>query len=130
RLRLALVLTLAYMVVEIVAGLYSHSLTLTSDAGHMFVDAGSLMLALIAQRFASRPATPGRTYGFRRAETLAAFFNGLVLYGTAAVVLHEAWERWQHPSPVIGAIVVPVAAAGLFVNLTIAAILSRGVEHN
>ena len=80
---LALVLTASFMVVEAVAGWLVHSLALLSDAGHMLADAGALALALTAQRVASRPRTLSRTYGYRRAETLAALANGVVYAGTS-----------------------------------------------
>src|SRR5687768_6631144 len=78
RIRIALVLTLGTMVVSVAGGVASHSLALLSDAGHMLADAGALALALVAQRVAARPRTSHRTYGSRRAETLAAFVNAIV----------------------------------------------------
>ena len=99
RLLIALVLTVAFMVVEAIAGWLVHSLALLSDAGHMLADAGSLGLALTAQRVASRPRTLSRTYGYRRAETLAALANGIVLCMTALWVIAEAIARWKEPAP-------------------------------
>src|SRR5688572_17314335 len=95
RIRIALVLTLATMVASVAGGLASHSLALLSDAGHMLADAGALALALVAQRVAARPRTSDRTYGSRRAETLAAFVNAIVLCVTAAWVMVEAVDRWE-----------------------------------
>jgi cobalt-zinc-cadmium efflux system protein len=97
RLRVALTLTAGFMIVEAVTGWLVHSLALLSDAGHMLADAGALGLALMAQRVASRPRTLSRTYGYRRAETLAALANGIVLGVTALWVIAEAVARWPTP---------------------------------
>lgn len=130
KLTAALSLTLGFMFVEVAVGLYARSLALTSDGGHMLADGGALFLALIAQRFATRRATRERTYGFRRAETLAAFVNGVLLTGTALWVLSEAWTRFRHPVPMRAGMVFVVATLGLLVNLASAVILSRGTGHN
>src|SRR5438132_5199077 len=84
RILAALLLTLFAMFASIVGGFLSHSLALVSDAGHMLADAGALALALVAQQVATRPRTHRRTYGWRRAETLAAFVNAMFL-GLASV---------------------------------------------
>jgi len=131
RLLAALLLTVAFMVVEVVAGWLSHSLALISDAGHMFADAGALALALTAQRVASRPRTLVRTYGYRRAETLAALGNGVALGITAVWVIAEAIERWRAPTVIDAWPVLGVAATGFIVNLIAAWLLSRGKDgHN
>ncbi len=130
KLKIALTLTLGFMFVEVAVGLYARSLALTSDGGHMLADAGALLLALIAQRFATRRATRERTFGFRRAETLAAFVNGVLLTGTALWVLSEAWDRVRHPVAMRAGLVLVVATLGLVVNLASALILSRGTGHN
>jgi len=125
RLRAALAITVASMAVEIVGGLLSGSLALLSDAGHMLADAGALTLALAAQIVAARPRTERLTYGFRRAETLAAFLNGIALGVTAVLIVREAVERWQSPQPVHGPVMLGVAVFGLAANLVAAAILVR-----
>jgi cobalt-zinc-cadmium efflux system protein len=131
RLFAALLLTVAFMIVEAVAGWLAHSLALVSDAGHMLADAGALALALTAQRVASRPRTLVRTYGYRRAETLAALGNGLALALTAVWVIKEAIERWGAPTAVDAWTVLTVAAGGFAVNLIAAWLLSRGQDgHN
>ncbi|HMI85031.1 MAG TPA: cation diffusion facilitator family transporter [Polyangiaceae bacterium] len=131
RLLAALVLTLGFMAVEAVTGWLAHSLALVSDAGHMFADAGALALALTAQRVASRPRTLVRTYGYRRAETLAALGNGVVLGITAVWVIAEAIDRWRAPAAVVAGPVLAVAAMGFVVNLVAAWLLSRGTDgHN
>lgn len=122
----ALVLTASFMLVEAAAGLYAGSLALLADAGHMLADAGALGLALAAQRFARRARTPRSTYGFRRAEVLAAFVNGMTLAGVAVLVLKEAVERWLEPRAILGGPMLAVAVSGLVINLVVAAILMGG----
>jgi cobalt-zinc-cadmium efflux system protein len=130
RITVALGLTLAAMVFSIVGGVASHSLALLSDAGHMLADAGALALALMAQRVAGRPRTDLRTYGWRRAETLAAFVNAILLGVASVWVVIEAAERWQNPPQIHGRFMLVVAVLGLVVNLVAAWVLSRGHTHN
>ena len=129
-LALTLGLTCAFMVVELVAGLWTGSLALLADAGHMLTDAGALALALFATWIASRPPTPAKTYGYYRAEILAALVNALVLLVVAGVILVEAWHRWQAPSPVLAGPMAVVAAGGLGVNLLCAWLLHRGAAES
>jgi cobalt-zinc-cadmium efflux system protein len=126
----ALLLTAGFMVVEVVAGVLAHSLALLSDAGHMLTDAGALALALVAQRIAERPRTRLYTFGFRRAEILAALVNGAVLGVSAVWVIVEAVRRLHEPPQVHGAWMLAVATMGLAINLLAAWILSRGKESN
>ena len=106
-----LALTCAFLVVELVAGLWTGSLALLADAGHMLTDAGALALALFATWIAARPPTPAKTYGYYRAEILAALVNALVLLVVAGAILVEAWRRWHTPSPVLAGPMAVVAAA-------------------
>jgi cobalt-zinc-cadmium efflux system protein len=129
RLAWALGLTASFMVVEAVVGFWAQSLALVADAGHMLADAAALALALIAQRIARQARTRRSTYGYRRAEVLAAFTNGTVLAVTAVWIVIEAIERWRSPPPVHGQTMMITAAIGLGVNLVSAAILRSGV-HN
>jgi cobalt-zinc-cadmium efflux system protein len=127
---LALVLTLGFMGVEAVVGWLSGSLALLADAGHMLGDSGALVLALIAQRVAERPRTELRTYGLKRAEVLAAFVNGIVLFGIALMIMREAVERFMHPVAIQGRMMLFAAVAGLGINLLSAFILMRGGKGN
>lgn len=127
---LALVATGSFMFVEAAVGLYTGSLALLADAGHMLADAGALALALAAQRFAARPRTERSTFGFRRAEVLAAFVNGMALAGVAVLIIKEAIERWFSPHELDGHAVLLTAFLGLCVNLVVAAILMRGQKEN
>jgi cobalt-zinc-cadmium efflux system protein len=126
RLILALVLTASFLVVEVVAGILSGSLALLSDAGHMLTDAGALGLALWAQALGSRPRSDRKTFGYRRAEILAAAANGIVLGITALAVIVEAIRRFAAPPHVEARAMLVVAVIGLAVNLVAAWNLSRG----
>ncbi len=111
---------------EVVGGIVSGSLALLADAGHMFSDAAALALALFAIRLASKPPTAKRTYGYHRAEILAALLNGATLVVVAVLVVFEAWERMQAPAPVRGGMLLAVAAGGLLINVIGLMILHGG----
>lgn len=121
-------LTASFMVVEALVGWWSGSLALLADAGHMLADAGALALALAAQRWAGRGPGRATTYGFRRAEVLAAFVNGAVLAVVAVFVVKEAVQRWVHPTSIRGEGMLVAACVGLLVNLAVAVILARSHE--
>ncbi|MEP7053413.1 MAG: cation diffusion facilitator family transporter [Pseudomonadota bacterium] len=125
----ALAITTTFMGVEIAVGLWSGSLALLADAGHMFADAGSLVLAIVAQHFAGKARTERTTYGFRRAEVLAAFVNGIGLAFVGLLVVKEAVERWLHPINIQGRPMLATAVGGLVVNLLVAAMLMRGQSN-
>src|ERR671928_2065788 len=93
RLLLVLGATAVYLIAEVVGGVLTGSLALLADSGHLLTDVLGLGMAVAAIRFARRPATPAKTYGFYRAEILAALVNGLVLLGIAVLVLVAAWNR-------------------------------------
>ena len=126
RLRIALALTGSFLAVEVVARFVSGSLALLSDAGHMLTDAGALALALWAQTLGKRARTGQRTYGYRRAEILAAAANGTVLGVMALAVIIEAVRRFRSPPAVQGGAMLLVATVGLAVNVVSAWVLSRG----
>lgn len=121
----ALALTLTFAMVEVVAGFMANSLALISDAGHMVTDAAALGLALLAQLIAKRPPSARHSFGFGRAEALAAFVNGLVMLALATWIIVEAAQRFSQPRQVAGASVFIVAALGLAINLTVAWVLSK-----
>ncbi len=124
-LLIALVLTASFGVVEAIGGWIAGSLALLSDAGHMFTDAAALGLALFAQWVARRPPSHRASYGYARAEVLAAFVNALALLGLVAFIVIEAVRRLLAPQPVAGATVVVIGIAGLLVNLVSAWVLAR-----
>jgi len=125
-LALTLALTCAFMLVELIAGFWTGSLALLADAGHMLTDAGALALALFATWIAARPPTPAKTYGYYRAEILAALVNALLLLVVSGAIFAEAWRRWHAPAAVLAGPMAIVAAAGLCVNLACAWLLHRG----
>ncbi len=116
RVGAALALILAFMALEITAGILSHSLALLSDAAHMLTDAAALGLSLVALRLAARPARGAMTYGFLRVEALAAQANGLTLLVLAALIVYSAVGRLISPPTVSAWTMVGVALAGIAVN--------------
>jgi cobalt-zinc-cadmium efflux system protein len=130
RLALTLALVLAYMVAEVIGGVLANSLALLADAGHMLSDAASLGLALAAMWIARRPRTASHTYGFHRAEILAALVNGATLVVIAVFIVREAWARFQDPPEVQGGLMLAVAAGGLVVNLVGLVLLHGGREES
>ena len=127
-LGLALVLTSAFLIAEVVGGVVLNSLALLSDAAHMFTDVAALAIALAAIRIARRPADQRRTFGYHRFEILAAAFNALLLFGVAGYILFEAWQRWRQPEEVQTTGVLVVAALGLVVNLASMWMLRSGKD--
>ena len=124
-LGLALALTAGFTIIEVVAGFLTGSLALLADAVHMLSDNVSLALALGAVLLARRPATPERTYGFKRAEVLAALVNGLALVALAIWILYAAVRRLGDPPDVLGGWMLVVGLVGIGVNLAAGAILFR-----
>lgn len=109
-------LTIVFVVVGIVAGIYANSLALIGDAFHNFTDALALGLAFWALRLERRPPTPSKSFGYQRAGVLAAFLNAGTLVGLTAYLLIEAWERFREPEPVNSTAMLVAAFAGLAVN--------------
>jgi cobalt-zinc-cadmium efflux system protein len=124
-LGLALVLVAGFAVVEVVGGLVAGSLALLADAAHMVSDGLSLGLALGASWLAARPATPARSFGYRRAEILAALANGALLVLLAAGIFVEAGRRLSDSPDVDAAPVLAIGAAGFVVNVLVARVLWR-----
>jgi cobalt-zinc-cadmium efflux system protein len=124
-LGLTLALTATFTVAEVVGGLLTDSLALLADAGHMLSDDLSLGVALFASWLASRPPSPRRTFGYQRAEILAALANGVTLVVISVLIFVEASRRFDDPPEVLGGWVLAIACLGLAVNLGAAAILQR-----
>lgn len=118
-LLIAILITTTVMVVEIVGGILSNSLALLSDAGHMFTHFIALGLALLAIRVARRPATRTKTYGYYRAEILAALANGIILVFLALYIFYAAYLRFLHPPEVWAPMMFGVAIVGLGANLAV-----------
>lgn len=124
-LAVVLGLTVAFTLVEVVGGIATGSLALLADAAHMLSDNLALALALFAVWLAGRPSTPERSFGYQRAEILAALANGVVLVALAIWIFIEAWQRFSDPPEVLAGWVAVVAAVGLAVNLVAAFLLDR-----
>ncbi len=130
RVLIALVLTGTFMVIEVIGGILSGSLTLLADAGHMLTDTMALALAAVAFRVSSRPADSKRSYGYQRFQILAAFVNGLSLLIIVGWILIEAVRRLMSPSEVMGPMMLVVATAGLLVNIFAFIVLHGGDKDN
>lgn len=130
RLAWTLALVVIYMVAEVIGGILTNSLALLADAGHMLSDAASLALALFAMWIAQRPPTAERTYGYYRAEILAALFNGATLVGISIYIFYEAYQRFAEPPEVLGPWMMAVAGGGLVINLAGLWLLHAGKSEN
>jgi cobalt-zinc-cadmium efflux system protein len=124
-LGIAVALTLGFAAVEFFAALYSGSIALMADAGHMVTDSTALFLALVAQWMARRPPTATRSYGDGRIEALAAFVNSLAMVGLALWIAIEAMSRFNSPHEIAGQTVMLVAGVGLLINIIVAWVLSK-----
>ena len=129
-LALSLALLVAFMAIEVVTGLLAQSLALLADAAHMLTDAAALALALVAASAARRPARGPWTFGFARAEILAAQANGLALALLALWIVYAAVRRLIEPPEVDAALVGVVALAGVAVNLVVVALLARASRRS
>lgn len=123
---IALILTVSFAAVEAVAGWLSGSLALLGDAGHMITDATALGLASFAAWVAARPPSSQHSYGYGRAEVIAALLNSVFMIAIVVAIVVAAVKRFQAPTTVEGMTVMWVAAIGLMINLVVAFVLSRG----
>jgi cobalt-zinc-cadmium efflux system protein len=121
----ALAITATFAIIEAVGGWLAGSLALISDAGHMVTDAASLALALFAQWIARRPPSRRASYGYARAEVLAAFINALALLALVVFIAIEAVSRLLAPRPVAGGLLLGIAIAGMLANLFSAWMLAQ-----
>ncbi|MEQ9619419.1 MAG: cation diffusion facilitator family transporter [Deltaproteobacteria bacterium] len=127
---IVLALTSSFMVIEAAAGFYTGSLALLSDAAHMLTDVFALSIAFFALWFSMRPATHTNTFGFYRAEILAAFINGILLFAISLGILVEAYKRIQIPHEIKSLEMTIVAVTGLFINILAAYILYKYQSGN
>jgi cobalt-zinc-cadmium efflux system protein len=122
-LKAALIITAIFLVAEFIGALYTNSLALLADSGHMLTDVAALSLSFFAMRFAQRRATPRKTYGFYRVEILAALLNGVFLVLVSLYIFYEAYHRFRNPPQVKADWMLVVAIVGLLANLASAWIL-------
>jgi cobalt-zinc-cadmium efflux system protein len=128
-LAIAVALTLGYALVELIGGLWSGSLALLADAGHMATDSAALLFALAANFIARRPVSDRHSFGLARVEVVAAFVNALAMLGVVAWIFVEAIDRLRNPVPVKGLGVFVIAGVGLAINVAVAWTLSREREN-
>jgi cobalt-zinc-cadmium efflux system protein len=126
---IALAISATFLVVEVIGAYISNSLALLADAAHMLTDVAAIGLALFAIWLARRPTSPERTFGYLRAEILAALANAVTLIVMAIYIFWEAWHRLQDPPEVKSGPLLVVATAGLLANIAAAWVLSRGEGH-
>jgi len=129
-LGIALALTTAFLIAELIGSFVFNSLALLSDAAHMFTDSAALAIALAAVKIGQRPADDARTFGYRRFEILAAAFNALLLFAVAGYVLWEGISRFFQPSEVESTGMLIVASLGLVINIVAMKLLSAGKDQS
>ncbi|MBE9523301.1 MAG: cation transporter, partial [Proteobacteria bacterium] len=129
-LLIVLSITAVVMIAEIIGGILSNSLALLSDAGHMLTDILALGLTIVAMKFAQKPPTASKTFGFYRLEILAAFFNGILLLFISFYIFYEAYHRLVHPEEIKGLFMLVVAAIGLLANVVGIVILRKFALKN
>ena len=117
-------------ITEVVGGLLSGSLALLSDAIHNLSDTAAIVISYIANKIAQKPNTPRKTFGYKRAEVLAAFINATALLAISAFLIVEAFHRWQDPQIINGTLMIVVAFIGLSANLLSVLLLERDSHHN
>jgi len=130
KLVLVLALTGTYLIAEVIGGILTKSLALLADAGHMLTDVGGLALSLFAIIITQRKASDKRTYGYYRAEILAALANAVVLIGISIYILYEAYLRFKDPPQVASKPMLVVAVIGLIINVVGMMILRKGSKDS
>jgi len=130
RLRIILALTSFFFVLEVLGGLWTNSLALLSDAGHMLSDMFALGLSLFAFWLSSKKPSPTKTYGYYRFEVVAAFINGVLLILIALWIFGEAYSRFQHPAAVKSMPMLFIAILGLMINLLGIYLLHKAATEN
>jgi len=130
RLALSLGITLAFVAVEIVAGLFANSLALLTDAAHNFTDVLALALSWWALRLTSQPANQEKTYGYHRAGILAALANSTTLAVIALGIFYEAYHRFINPPEVQADVLIGIGTLAVIINVVTALLVRRGAEHD
>jgi cobalt-zinc-cadmium efflux system protein len=130
QLTLAIAITASWFVIEMAGGIYSNSLALIADAAHMLTDLAALGLSLFALKISSRPATHEMTYGYLRAEILAALANGIFLVLIGLYIFYESYQRFVTPPEIKSVPMLIVAATGLLANLVTAGLLYKSRREN
>ncbi|HEY8783499.1 MAG TPA: cation diffusion facilitator family transporter [Mucilaginibacter sp.] len=111
-----IILNSAFVIIEVIAGLATHSLSLLTDAGHNLSDVAGLALALLAFKLTEVNATDNYTYGYKRSTIIVSFFNALILFAAVGIIGYEAIQRFMHPEKIAGGTVAWVAFIGIVIN--------------
>lgn len=130
RLALSLVLTLAFVLIETLAGVFSNSLALLTDAAHNFTDVIALGLSWYAVRISSQPAHAGKTYGYHRVGILVALINSTTLILIAFGIFYEAWQRFSAPPVVDAPILIGIGTLAFIINAVTAWLVHKGSDHD
>lgn len=130
KLIMALGLTTAFMLAEVIGAWITGSLALLSDAAHMFTDSAALAISLVALQIAKRPADRKRTYGYARLEILASALNAVMLFAVALYILYEAYQRFFLPADIASGAMLWIAVAGLLVNLVSMRLLASASDES
>ncbi len=129
-LSVSIVLNVGITAAQIVGGMISGSLSLLSDALHNLSDVVSLVLSLVAHRLSKKKATPAQTFGYKRAELLAAFVNAAALILVAGYLIYEAVGRWNSPTPIASGLVIVLSLLGIIFNGISTFLLKEDARHN
>ncbi len=123
-------LNFLFVIIEVAVGLYVHSLSLLSDAGHNLADVGTLALSLLAFRLVKVKPTDEYTYGYRKTSVIVALFNGMMLMVSIGAIIYEAVHRFFNPEPLPGGIIALVAGAGIIINSVTALLFFRDKDKD
>ncbi len=127
---IGIILNLSFVIVEIIYGIYIHSLSLFSDAGHNFADVAALALSLLAFRLMKVKSNDNYTYGYKKTSVLVALFNAAVLLASVILIIYQAIHRFFHPEILSGKIVAIIAGIGIFVNAVSAFLFLKNKEND
>lgn len=125
-----IILNSAFVIIEVIAGLFTHSLSLLTDAGHNLSDVAGLALALLAFKLTKVNATSKYTYGYKRSTIIVSFFNALVLFAAVGIIGYEAIMRFMHPEKVAGGTMAWVAFIGIIINAVTAWLFVKGKDKD
>lgn len=127
---LGIALNLFFVIIQIVAGLYIHSLALLSDAGHNFADVGGLVFSLVAFKMLKVKSTKKYTYGYKKTTVLTALVNSMILLVSVGAIFYEAIQRCMHPTSMPGLGIAAVATVGVCINLASALLFLKEKDHD
>jgi cobalt-zinc-cadmium efflux system protein len=129
-LLVSFIIIASFMIVEVIGGIWTNSLALLSDAGHMLSDAAALGLSFLAIKLGERKATQSKTFGYKRFEIIAASLNGITLILISIYIFYEAYHRFSNPPEVQSTGMLTISILGLIVNVIAAWILMSGDKEN